>query len=148
MSAVPHLVSQTDCFFVSQFLAVCNNINSTGAVLVVCPWEAHQVGSSHDARLSFGAAKLVNHALHWLYGSGGLFACNQDRNFDPGRMCLEAVFQRGDGHAGGVLAGLIAVGVGRALVADKAVAVVVHPLGHGGVHVQRAEQWNVREDCS
>ena len=63
MSAVPHLVSQTDCFFVSQFLAVCNNINSTGAVFVICPWEAHQVGSSHNARLSFGAAQLVNLSL-------------------------------------------------------------------------------------
>ena len=144
----PHQLGQTDGLLVGQFLAVGDDIDGAGAVLVVRPREAHQVGGSHDAGLGFGAAALLDQAVHRLDSGGGLLARNQNWYLDPGRMCLEAVFQRGDGHAGGVLAGFIAVGVGRALVADKAVAVVVHPLGHGGVHVQRAEQRDVREDLA
>ena len=71
---------------------------------------------------------------------------NQQRNPDPGRSGLDAVFQGGDGHAGGVDAGLKLVCVGRAFVAHKAVAVVVHPLGHGGVHIQGAEEGDFGED--
>ena len=43
-------------------------------------------------------------------------------------------------------AGFKLVRVGGALIAHKPIAVVVHPLGHGGVHIQRTEEGEGREN--
>ena len=87
----PDKVCQPQGLCICQLLVFSNHINGYGAVRVVGPGEAHQIGGGHDALLFLGLTEFIDQCDHGLHSGGGLFSCNEDGDPYPGRFCLNAV---------------------------------------------------------
>ncbi len=139
----PQKFCQADSLRISLLFAFRNHMDRHRAVLVVGPGEAHQIGGGHDTGLLFCFPKFVNQGNHRFYGRGGLLPGDQNRDADPGGMGFHAIFKDVNRHVCRMLSGFITICVGRTFIADEAVAVSVHPVGHCRMHIQGREDRNI-----